>query len=153
VPTRKTNPEQHTKRQLAALRATTRKTVTALARNPNERKAWAILDQYDERIDKIVSPRKKPLPPPPPSEFCWTCEQWHPRPIPQEWHLPDELQWPFAVGVTAVMLLVFAFVEWWALWVFPVAWLVSFSFFWGVIIPGALLLVVIVFLAATGIRF
>jgi hypothetical protein len=150
---RKTTPEQRAKRQLTALHATTRNTIKALAKNPDERKAAAILDRYDDQVEKIVRPKRKPQPVPPPSEFCWTCEKWHPKPIPEEWHLPVALQWPFAVGVTAVFLLVFAFFEWWALWVFPVGWLISFSFFWSFVIPTALLLVVIVFLGATGIRF
>jgi hypothetical protein len=153
MPTRQTNPEKRAKEQLAALSATTRKTVKALTKHPDDHRTWDILDRHEQEVKKIVSPKRKPRPLPPPSEFCWTCEKWHPRPMPQEWHLPVELQWPFAAGVTVVILLVFAFVEWWALWVFPVAWLASFSFFWGVIIPGALLMVVIVFLAATGIRF
>jgi hypothetical protein len=153
MPIRRTTPEQRAKRQLAALSATTRRTVKALAKDPKPQQAAAIMDWHEQQVEKIVSPKRKPQPALPPSEFCWTCEKWHPKPVPEEWHLPEALQWPLAVGVTAVFLLVYAFYEWWALWVFPVGWLISFSFFWSFVIPTALLLVVIVFLGATGIRF
>jgi hypothetical protein len=152
MPILRTTPERRAKRQLAALSATTRKTIKALAKHPDDHRTWDIIDWHDRQVEKIVSPKRKPQPLPPP-EFCWTCEKWHPKPIPEEWHLPVALQWPFAVGVTAVFLLVYAFSEWWALWVFPVAWFVSFSFLWSVTIPALLLMVVIVFLGITGIRF
>jgi hypothetical protein len=150
MPGRQTAPEQRAKQQLKALSATTRTTIKQLAKDPDDRKAAAILDRYEERIEKIVSPRKKPLPPPPPSEFCWTCEKWHPKPRPEEWHLPGAAHWPFAVGVTGVFLLVAFFCEWWAFAVFPVAWLVSFSFVWSILIPAALLVGVIMVLVVTG---
>jgi hypothetical protein len=153
MPIRKTTPEKRAKRQLAALRATTHRTVKALAKDPKPQRAAAIMDWHEQQVEKIVSPRRKPQPLPPPDEFCWTCGQWHPRPIPQEWHLPVALQWPLAIGITAVFFLVYAFYEWWGLWVFPAGWLVLFSFFWSFVIPAALLLVVSVFLGATGIRF
>jgi hypothetical protein len=150
---RRTTPEQRAKRQLKALSVTTRKTLKALAKDPDPFRAAAVLDWHDRQVEKIVRPKTKPRPVPPPSEFCWTCEKWHPRYTPQEWSLPVALRCPWAVGVTAVFLIVFAFFDWWALWVFPVAWFVSFSFLWSITIPSFLLLLVIVFLGVTGIRF
>jgi hypothetical protein len=150
MPTHRTTPEQRAKRQLAALRATTQRTLKALAKHPDDHRSAAILDWHEHQVDKISRPKQKHQPVPPPAEFCWTCEKWHPKPRPEEYHLPDGLQWPFAVAVTAVFLLLAVFVEWWAFVVFPVAWLVSFSFVWSFIIPAALLMVVIVFLLATG---
>jgi hypothetical protein len=153
MPILRTTPEERAKRQLSALSAATRGTIKALAKDPAPQQAAKILDRYDERIEQIVRPRRKRLPLAPPSEFCWTCGKRHPRPVVTEWELPGAWQCPWAVGVTAVFLLLFAFFEWWALWVFPAAWLVSFSFFWSITIPVVLLIGVIIVLGATGIRF
>jgi hypothetical protein len=153
MPIRRTTPEQRAKRQLAALSATTRKTIKALAKHPDDHRTWDIIDWHDHQVEKILAPKRKPLPPPPPSEFCWTCEKWHPRPIIEEWSLPVVLRCPWAVGVTAVFLLLFAIFDWWALWVFPVAWFVSFSFPWSLIVPSFLLLLVIVVLGVTVYAF
>jgi hypothetical protein len=146
---RRTTPEQRAKRQLKALSVTTRKTLKALAKDPDPFRAAAVLDWHDRQVEKIVRPKTKPRPVPPPSEFCWTCEKWHPRPSIEEESPPFVLQCLWARGVTAVFLLVFALVEWWALWVIPVRWAVSRSF----TIPAVLLVVVIVVLGVIGIRF
>jgi hypothetical protein len=153
MPNRKTPPEERARKQLAALSAITHRTLKALAKHSDDHRTQGIVDWHEQQVDRIVRPKPNPRPLSPPSQFCFTCGKWHPKPVPEEWHLPEALEWPFAAGVVAIVLLVFAFFEWWALWVFPVAWLVSFSFFWSVVIPSALLLGVIVFLILTGIRF
>jgi hypothetical protein len=60
MPIRSTTPEERAKWQLAALSAVTRGTIKALAKDPGDRKAAAILDRYGEQVEKIVSPREKP---------------------------------------------------------------------------------------------
>jgi hypothetical protein len=146
MPSRRTSPEQRARQQLAALSATTRNTIKQLTKDPADRKAAAIIDRHAQQLEQIVTPKQKPLPPPPPSVCCWTCEKWHPRSTPVEWQPPVALQCLCAVGVTIVFLIVFAFVDWWALAVFSIGWLVSLSFLWGVIIPAALLLLVVMVL-------
>src|SRR5918992_2166697 len=127
MPNRSTQPEERAKKQLAALSSVTHITLRALTMHPDDHRTQGIVDWHEQQVDRIARPQLTPRPVPPPSQFCYTCGKWHPKPVPQEWHLPDALAWPFAVGVTAVILLVFAFCEWWALWVFPVAWLISLS--------------------------
>jgi hypothetical protein len=151
MPFRRTTPEERAKRQLKALRASTRRTIKALTKDPSPQQATKLLEWYDERIEKIGRPGSTPQSPLPSPYWCMTCQRYHHRYVSQEWHLPAVLHWPWAVGVTAVFLLVVAFFEWWAFCVFPVAWLVSFSFFWSIVVPALLLAGVLVVLAATGI--
>jgi hypothetical protein len=151
MPFRRTTPEERAKRQLKALRASTRRTIKALTKDPSPQQATKLLEWYDERIDRIAKPGSTPQSPLPSPYWCMTCQRYHHRYVSQEWHLPAVLHWPWAVGVTAVFLLVVAFFEWWAFCVFPVAWLVSFSFFWSIVVPALLLAGVLVVLAATGI--
>jgi hypothetical protein len=148
MPIRRTTPEKRAKRQLAALSATTRRTVKALAKDPDDHRTWDIIDWHDRQVEKIVSPKRKSLPPPP-SEFCWTCEKWHPRPVPKSDNpsFLDQCLW--AAVITSVFLAVLAVIDWWALAFIPLGWAVSRSF----TIPTLFLIVVIVVLGATGIRF
>jgi hypothetical protein len=63
MPFRRITPEERAKRQLKALRASTRRTIKALTKDPSPQQATKLLERYDERIDRIVRPRGKPQSP------------------------------------------------------------------------------------------
>jgi hypothetical protein len=151
MPNRRKTPEERATRQLKALRTSTLDTIKKLAKDPKPQQAAKLIERYDERIGKIARPESTPRSPLPSPYWCMTCQRYHHRHEAKEWQLPAVLHWPWAVGVTAVFLLIAAFFEWWAFCVFPAAWLVSFSFFWSIIIPGCLLAGVILVIAATGL--
>jgi hypothetical protein len=150
MPNRRTPPEERAKQQMSALSTATHRTLKALAKHPDDHRTQGILDWHEHQLDMIVRPKMKPLPAPVPR--CRVCGK--PLLIEEEvWTSDPVLKFLWAVGVTSVFLLVFAFFDWWALFVFPVAWLVSLSFLWSLTIPALLLMVVVVFLGFTGIRF
>jgi hypothetical protein len=106
MPILRTTPEKRAKRQLEALSATTRRTVKALAKHPDDYRTWDIIDWHDRQVEKIVSPKRKSLPPPPPSECCWTCEKWHPRPKPasDDPSFIDQCLWAVCIATVFLVL-------------------------------------------------
>lgn len=153
MPNRRITPEERAKRQLRALSAITRNTIKTLAKDPGDQRTANILKRYDRQVEQIVTPPREPLPPPRPNEYCWRCQKYHLLRDFQEPQPPLAVQWLWAVSVAAVFLIVFAVAEWWALGVLPVAWLLSQSFYWSITIPTLFLMLVILFLGFTGIRF
>jgi hypothetical protein len=56
----------------------------------------------------------------------------------------------WAILVAVLLLILYQFIGWWALVVFPVGWLVSLSFFWTITVPSLIALFLLLVLTATG---
>jgi hypothetical protein len=140
---RRRSPEKRVAKQVRDLQANTLRTLNALAKRPTERKTRLLLTAHDQRARQIVN-RGQPRPRPKPAPYDPFAEVWTSNPY---------LKLLWSLTVMAVVLLVFAFAEWWALIVFPVGWFVSLNFVYTITVPILLLIGVIVVLGTTGIRF
>jgi hypothetical protein len=88
---------------------------------------------------------KKPAP-----ALCSVCGKPLPGPPGNYWTNYPSVKLVWAMVVAVLFLMLIQLIGWWALFVFPVGWLLSLSFFWTITIPALLLIPLIVLLEVTG---
>jgi hypothetical protein len=138
-------PEKHAKQQLRDLRANSRKTLKGLDKHPHDHATRDILLTHTDRETEILERGKKPAP-----ALCRVCGKPLPGPPVNFWTNDPGLKLAWAILVAVLILMLFPFVGWWALVVFPVGWLISLSFFWTITVPSLIAFFLLVVLAASG---
>jgi hypothetical protein len=139
------SPVTRAKGQIKDLRATSRKTMRQLAKHPHDHRTADILSAQQVREREILARGKKP-----PPARCRVCKNPLPGPPVNFWTNDPGLKLGWAIFVTVLVLMLYQFIGWWTLVVFPVGWLVSLSFFWTITVPSLLAFVLLLVLAATG---
>ena len=134
-------PERRAKRQLRDLNAVTRTTVKALAKHPNEHVAADILHTHTVRVAAITRRGTKPAP-----QHCTVCGKLLPGPPGNLWTNNPGIALVWAILIAFLVVILSQFIDWWALVVFPIGWLVSQSFVWSIPLPFLILLVLSFFL-------
>jgi hypothetical protein len=129
------SPAKHAKGQLRDLAANSRKTLQQLAQHPHDNETAHILYHQQQREAQIMQRGKKP-----PPAHCTVCNKPLPGPPVNFWTENIVLKCGWAILVAVLVLILSQVIEWWALAVFPVGWLVSLSFFWTITVPILLLL-------------
>jgi hypothetical protein len=139
------SPTNRAKRQLRDLRRNSRTTLKQLAQHPHDTETAHILYQQQQREAQIMQRGKKPSP-----ARCSVCNKPLPGPPVNFWTNNPVLKLGWALFVAVLVLMLFPFIGWWVLVVFPIGWLVSLSFFWTITVPSLLAFVLLVVLAASG---
>jgi hypothetical protein len=127
------SPHDQASAQMQDLRANTKHTLTQLATRRDADQTRHILHKHMPREADILE-RGKPAVP----ERCGVCGRYHPGPPGNLWTNNPGIKLIWAVFVAVLVFLLSLFIGWWALTVFPVAWLVSQSFLWSLPLPAGL---------------
>ena len=138
-------PERRAKRQLRDLNAATRTTVKALAKHPNEHVAADILHTHKVRVAEITRRGRKP-----PPARCRICGKVLPGPPRDFWTNNPVLKLLWAVCIAVLVVILSQVIDWWALVVFPIGWIISLSFLWTITIPSLLLVFLALVLGFSG---
>jgi hypothetical protein len=138
-------PERRARTQLRNLGKATRTTVKELSRHPNDHLTDDILHKHTVRVAEI---QRRGIKPPP--ARCRVCGKLLPKPIGNPWtnHAGFGLIWAILLALLVLSLL--PVIGWWALFAFPVGWLVSQTFVWSMPMPFIIWFVLLMILAATG---
>jgi hypothetical protein len=139
------SPATRAKRQVRALRANTRRTLQAVDTHPHDQQTPYILAAYKRREQAIMQWGSKP-----PPKRCRICGKVLPGPPVNFWTNNPGLKLAWAILVAVLILMLFPFIGWWVLLVFPIGWAVSLSFFWTITGPSLIAFFLFVVLAATG---
>jgi hypothetical protein len=138
-------PATRVKRQLRSLQENTQQTLRQLDSHPHDEATPYILADHNRRRTAIL--RRGMKPPPKRCQICgkiivyqsdlWTNNVW------------IKLLW--AALITFLLVFLFQFIGWWVLWVFPIGWLLSQSFFWSITVPFLLLALWLIILGLSGL--
>jgi hypothetical protein len=139
------SPAKRAKTQLRDLRANSRKTLHQLATHPHDQETAHILYRQQLRETAIMQRGKKPAP-----ARCRVCGKPLPGPPVNFWTNNPGLKLGWAILVAVLVLMLYQFIGWWTLVVFPVGWLLSLSFFWTITVPSLIAFFLLLVLAATG---
>jgi hypothetical protein len=134
------SPATRAKGQLRALRANSRRTLQALDTHPHDQLTPYILAAYNRREKAILQWGSKP-----PPKRCRICGRVLPGPPKDFWTDKLWIKCLWALLIAALIIILAPFLDWWALVVLPVAWVVSFSFWWSITIPTLLLVFLLPF--------
>jgi len=134
-------PEKRAKGQLRDVGKATRQTVKALAKHPNDRLTSDILHNHKVRVAEITRRGIKP-----PPARCRVCGKLLPKPVGNPWTNNPGIGLIWAILVAVLILSLGQFIDWWALVVFPIGWLVSQTFVWSIPLPFLILIVLSFFL-------
>jgi hypothetical protein len=138
-------PEKRAKGQLRDLGNATRKTVKDLREHPNDHLTGDILHTHTVRVAEIT--RRGIIPPP---ARCTVCGKLLPKPVGNPWSNNPGIGLFWAVLVAVLVISLLLRIEWWALFVFPVAWLVSQTFVWSLPLPALITVVLLLVLGSSG---
>jgi hypothetical protein len=138
-------PEKRAKGQLRDLGKATRKTVKALSEHPNDHQTGDILHAHTVRVAEITRRGTKP-----PPARCKVCGKLLPGPPSDVWTNNPVLKLLWAVCIAVLVVILSQFIDWWALVVFPIGWLVSLSFLWTITIPSLLMVFLALVLGFSG---
>jgi hypothetical protein len=139
------SPAKRAKGQIKDLRANTRTTLKQLAQHPHDHETAHILYQQQQREREILQRGKKP-----PPARCTVCNKPLPGPEVNFWTENIGLKLVWALFVAVLILMLYQFIGWWALVVFPIGWFFSLSFFWTITVPSLIAFFLLVVLAASG---
>jgi hypothetical protein len=139
-------PEKRAKGQLQDLGNATRKTVKALSKHPNDHLTGDILHDHKVRVAEITRRGTKP-----PPKRCHVCGKVLPGPPKDFWTNNPVIKLLWAVCIAVLVVSLSQVIDWWALLVFPIGWVVSFSFFWTITIPSLLLVFLALVLGFSGV--
>jgi hypothetical protein len=138
-------PEKRAKRQLRDLGTATRKTVKELKQHPNDHQTGDILHTHKVRVAEITRRGTKP-----PPERCRICGKLLPGPPGNPWTNNPGIALVWALLIAVIVLILFPFIGWWVLVIFPIGWLVSQSFVWSIPLPALIVYGLLLFLELTG---
>ena len=139
-------PEKRAKGQLRDLGNATRKTVKELSKHPNDRLTGDILHTHRVRVAEITRRGIKP-----PPARCRVCGKILPGPPKDFWTNNTGIKLLWAVCIAVLIVILSQFIDWWALVVFPIGWIISLSFWWTITIPSLILVCLALVLAFSGI--
>ena len=139
-------PEKRAKGQLRDLGKATRKTVKELSKHPNDRLTGDILHTHRVRVAEITQRGIKP-----PPARCRVCGKILPGPPKDFWTNNTGIKLLWAVCIAVLIVILSQFIDWWALVVFPIGWIISLSFWWTITIPSLILVCLALVLAFSGI--
>jgi hypothetical protein len=134
-------PEERAKGQLRDLGKATRQTVKDLREHPNDRLTGAILHTHRVQVAEITQRGIKP-----PPARCRVCGKLLPKPLRNPWSNNPGIGLVWAILITVLVGILIPFIDWWALVVFPVGWLLSQTFVWLIPVPFLILIVLSFFL-------
>jgi hypothetical protein len=138
-------PERRAKGQLRDLGNATRNTVKALRKHPSDHQTGDILHKHDVRVAQIMQRGTKPAP-----ARCRIRGKPLPGPAGNVWTNYPSIKLVWAMLISVLVLMLFPFIGWWVLIIFPIGWLVSQSFLWSIPLPGLIVFVLLLFLGMTG---
>jgi hypothetical protein len=138
-------PEKRAKGQLRDLGNATRKTVKELKQHPNDHLTGDILHTHTVRVAEITRRGIKP-----PPERCRVCGKVLPGPPGNMWTNNPGIALVWALLIAFLVIILFQFIGWWVLFVFPIGWLVSQSFLWSIPLPTLIVYVLLLLLELTG---
>jgi hypothetical protein len=139
-------PEKRAKGQLRDVGKATRQTVKALAKHPNDRLTGDILHNHNVRVAEITRRGIKPSP-----ARCRICGRVLLGPPSDFWTNKLSVKLLWAACIAVLILILSQFIDWWALVVFPIGWVVSLSFFWTITIPSLMLVFLALVLGFSGL--
>ena len=139
-------PEKRAKGQLRDLGKATRQTVKELSKHPNDRLTGDILHTHRVRVAEITRRGIKP-----PPARCRVCGKILPGPPKDFWTNNTGIKLLWAVCIAVLIVILSQFIDWWALVVFPIGWIISLSFWWTITIPSLILVCLALVLAFSGI--
>jgi hypothetical protein len=143
----KPSPQKRARQQLNALHTETLKAAQEIGKSyPNSAKSDEILRAHQHRVRRIVALRRAQ---PKHQAVCSVCG----KPILFEgdlWTDSLPLKILYSLAIASLFYLFGWLFEWWALFIFPVGWLVSQSFLWTITVPLTLLLTIILLLSLFG---
>jgi hypothetical protein len=139
-------PERRAKRQLRELNTATRTTVTQLREHPNDHQTPVILHKHDTQVARIMQRGRKPAP-----KRCRICGKVLPGPPRDFWTNNTAIKLLWAVCIAVLVVILSQVIDWWALVVFPIGWLISLSFWWTIAIPSLLMVFLALVLGFSGI--
>jgi hypothetical protein len=139
------SPTNRAKGQLRDLRRNSRTTLKQLAQHPHDIETPYILSDHQRREKAIMQRGRKP-----PPERCRICGKVLPGPPVNFWTNYPSIKLVWAMLVAVLILMLFPFIGWWVLVVFPAGWLLSLSFFWTITVPALLLIPLLFLLSVTG---
>ena len=139
-------PEKRAKGQLRDLGKATRQTVKELSKHPNDRLTGDILHTHRVRVAEITQRGIKP-----PPARCRVCGKILPGPPKDFWTNNTGIKLLWAVCIAVLIVILSQFIDWWALVVFPIGWIISLSFWWTITIPSLILVCLALVLAFSGI--
>jgi hypothetical protein len=139
-------PATRAKRQVRALQANTRQTLRQLDQHPHDQETPQILSNHTQREKAIMRRGRKP-----PPARCRICGKVLPGPPGDYWTNKLVIKLLWAVLIALLVALLAPVLDWWALVVFPIGWLVSLSFFWTITVPCVLLSMWLIVLALSGL--
>jgi hypothetical protein len=134
-------PEKRAKGQLRDLGNATRKTVTELTKHPNDHQTGDILHTHTVRVAAITRRGTKPAP-----QHCTVCGKLLPGPPGNLWANNPGIALVWAILIAFLVVILSQFIDWWALVVFPIGWLVSQSFVWSIPLPVLIVILLSLFL-------
>jgi hypothetical protein len=144
----KPSPEKRARQQLKAIRDQTRRTLAAMYQvYPDSNRSNELLHQHQQRVQTIIQPRRMKQP-----KYVRACDICG-RPTNQSAELWTDslvIKCLYSLAVAGLFVLLAFLAEWWALFLFPIGWVVSQSFLWTITVPFSLLLIFILFMSMFG---
>jgi hypothetical protein len=134
-------PEKRAKGQLRDLGNATRKTVTGLSKHPHDHLTGDILHTHTVRVAEITRRGTKP-----PPQRCSVCGKLLPGPPGNLWTNNAGIALVWAILIAFLVVILSQVIDWWALVVFPIGWLVSQSFVWSIPLPVLIVILLSLFL-------
>ena len=142
------SPEKRVRKQARALEGSLRKTIKALDTHyPDTHKSDEILSAHQQRVTEILVGKRKP---PPPLAPCPVCGKLIPKRA-KHWTEFVIVQFLWSCFVLGLFLLTLWQFGLWSLLVPVVAVAVTLSFWWSIVVPTLILLVLILLLSFFGI--